>query len=92
MGFLDNVLGKTQEIERDPNYNPQPFVAPPRKKKKRETLDWDNLSNQECPKCSALLEQDLNTHTWHCQSDDEDCNFKISGERFIQVTSNLRYE
>ena len=52
-------------------------------------MKWDNLGDNRCPKCySSLIGKELLDEALECP--DQECGFKISQLKFIEITTRIR--
>jgi hypothetical protein len=48
-------------------------------------MKWYNLKNNKCPKCSSYLKEDEHSLLLVCSK--PECDFKISSERFTELSN-----
>lgn len=49
---------------------------------------WENLKDNKCPRCSALLETSMRTGTHWCST--QGCEFRVNDVRFQELISDKR--
>ena len=50
-------------------------------------MDWNNLKNNQCPKCGVQLTQNAR----FCKCINVDCDFSCSVRKFNQIVAQLYY-